>query len=96
MAIAYYLLLLLSIPTAILFFVLYVRSRQRKSLTAALLWLLPLPYEVVILSTCGSECNIRVDLLIVFPLELVILIPISKAAYRAYTEVRRDASKSRS
>ncbi len=89
MAILYYLLLLLSIPAAIYFFVLYARAKQRKSLVAAVLWLLPLPYEAIVLSTCTGECNIRVDLLIVLPLELFVLIPISKAAYRANAELKK-------
>ncbi len=88
-AIIYYLLLLLSIPAAIYFFVLFARSKQRKSLVAALLWLLPLPYEVVIVSTCAGECNIRVDLLIVLALELFVLIPFSKAAHRACAELKK-------
>ena len=91
MAIIYYLLLLSSIPAAIYFLVLFARTKQRKCLAAALLWLIPLPYEVFILSTCAGECNIRVDLLVVLPLELVVLIPISKTAYRAYTESRKSS-----
>ncbi len=91
MAIIYYLLLLLSIPATIYFLVLFARTKQRKCLAAALLWLIPLPYEVFILSTCAGECNIRVDLLVVLPLELVVLIPISKTAYRAYTELKKSA-----
>ena len=91
--IPYYLMLLLSIPAAIYFFVLFARSKQRTCLSAALLWLLPLPYEAVTLSTCGPGaglgdileaivgCNIRIDLLVVFPLELVVLILISTWAY---------------
>ena len=92
----YYLMMLLSIPAAIYFFVLFARSKQRKCLSAALLWLLPLPYEAFTLSTCGDGaglgdileaivgCNIRIDLLVVFPLEIVVLILISTGAYRAY------------
>lgn len=91
MAIIYYLLLLLSIPAPIYFLVLFARTKQRKCLAAALLWLIPLPYEVFILSTCAGECNIRVDLRVVLPLELVVLIPISKTAYRAYTELKKSA-----
>ncbi len=90
-AIVYYLMLLLSIPAAIYFLVLFARSKQQKCLSAALLWLIPLPYEAIILSTCTGECNIRVDLLVVLPLELVVLIPISKTAYRAYTEFRKSS-----
>jgi hypothetical protein len=90
-AIIYYLMLLLSIPAAIYFLVLFTRSKQRKCLAAALLWLIPLPYEVFILSTCAGDCNIRVDLLVVLPLELVVLIPISKTAYRAYTKLKKSA-----
>ena len=89
MAILYYLLLLLSIPAAIYFFFIYARAKQRKSLVAAVLWLLPLPYEAIVLSTCTGECNIRVDLLIVLPLELFVLIPISKAADRAHAELKK-------
>ena len=91
MAIIYYLLLLSSIPAAIYFLVLFARSKQRKCLSAALLWLIPLPYEAFILSTCTGDCNIRVDLLVVLPLELVVLIPFSKTAYRVYTESRKSA-----
>ncbi len=91
MATIYYLLLLLSIPAAIYFLVLFARAKQRKCLSAALLWLIPLPYEAFILSTCTGECNIRVDLLVVLPLELVVLIPISKTAYRAYTKLKKGA-----
>lgn len=93
-AIIYYLLLLLSIPVAIYFFVLFVIAKQRTCLITALLWLLPLPYEAIILSTCTGECNIRVDLLIVFPLELIVLIPMSTAAYRGYAESKRGSRES--
>lgn len=88
MAIIYYLLLILSVPAAACFSVLFARSKQRKCLVAAALWLIPPAYEALILSTCTGECNIRVDLLFVMPLELLVLIPISRSAFRSYTVMR--------
>ena len=98
----YYLLLLLSLPAAIYFFVLFARSRRRTCLAAALLWLLPIPYEAIALITCGDAglsnlseaivgCNIRVDLLVVFPVEFGVLVLISAGAYGAYHEVRKSS-----
>lgn len=35
-------------------------------------------------SNCQGECNIRVDLLLIFPVELFVLIPATMQAWRAY------------
>ena len=49
--------LVLSIPMALVLFALFGISRRRVCLLAALLWLLPIPYELLVQSTCTGECN---------------------------------------
>ena len=67
--IVYFALLFFSIPTALTFLVLFAISRRRACLIAGLLWLLPVPYEFLVQTNCTGECNIRVDMLLVLPLE---------------------------
>jgi len=60
---------LAAIPAAV-FYWLYHRFRLKIVLAAALLWAAYLLYELAIFSglLCEEDCNIRVDLLIVYPL----------------------------
>lgn len=81
--------LVLSIPMALVLFALFGISRRRVCLLAALLWLLPIPYELLIQSTCTGECNIRIDLLLVLPLELFGLGFTSRKAFRSFADFRR-------
>ena len=81
--------LLASIPMALTLFTLFGISRRRVCLFAALLWLLPIPYEFLVQSNCTGECNIRVDLLLVLPLELFGLGNISRAAFRSFADYRQ-------
>ncbi len=85
----YYGLLVLSLPAALVLLTLFAVSRCRVCLLAGLLWLLPIPYEVLVQSTCTGECNIRIDLLLVLPLELIGLGRVSRAAVTAFSEFRR-------
>jgi len=61
------------IPTGLLA-ALYCISRQRVLLTAAALWFCYLPYEwgMKLRILCSGECNIRVDLLLIYPFLLLI------------------------
>ena len=56
------------VPT-ILFLVLFRTSNSRIVLVAALLWLAYLPYEYAmkLRILCSGECNIRIDLLLIYP-----------------------------
>jgi hypothetical protein len=56
------------------FAALYARSRATSALAAALAWLGYLPYEYAMKLRwlCSGECNIRVDLLVLYPLLLLV------------------------
>lgn len=56
------------------FGVLYARSRASSALAAALAWLGYLPYEYAMKLRwlCSGKCNIRVDLLVLYPLLLLV------------------------
>ena len=56
------------------FGVLYARSRAGSALVATLTWLGYLLYESAIKMRwlCSGECNIRVDLLVLYPLLLLV------------------------
>jgi hypothetical protein len=60
---------LLSIP----FFIMFFMSKYKTSLTAGLLWLMYSIYEYLmyIRILCSGECNIRIDLLFIYPALLV-------------------------
>ncbi|HET6341701.1 MAG TPA: hypothetical protein VFG78_05905 [Gemmatimonadota bacterium] len=64
--------LLALLPLA-LFLALFVWSLSRVALVAALLWALYVPYELAMKHRilCSGECNIRIDLLVIYPLLIV-------------------------
>ena len=61
------------VPAGI-FLWLFVRFKLKSSLVAGLLWLLYLPYEVgmKLRILCTGECNIRVDLLLIYPVLILV------------------------
>ena len=63
-----------AILPACLFLWLFVRFKQKSALIAGLLWLVYLPYEysMKLRILCSGECNIRVDLLLIYPILIVI------------------------
>jgi hypothetical protein len=63
---------LLAVLIAAIFFALYFLSRTRANLVAAILWLAYVPYEYAmkLRLLCTGECNIRVDLLLIYPVLL--------------------------
>jgi hypothetical protein len=64
----------LALVPLVCFIALYLRSRTASALAAALAWLGYLPYEYAMKMRwlCSGECNIRVDLLLVYPLLLLV------------------------
>ena len=64
----------LALVPAILYGLLYAHRRRVVVLVAALAWLLYVPYEysLKLRILCSGECNIRVDLLLLYPFLLVL------------------------
>jgi hypothetical protein len=64
--------LLALLPAGVLL-VLFALSRARLILVSSLLWLAYLPYEYAmkLRLLCAGECNIRVDLLAIYPVLLL-------------------------
>ena len=60
----------LALVPAVLFAAMYFRCRRPVVLIAALAWLAYFPYEqaMKLRILCSGECNIRVDLLLLYPL----------------------------
>jgi hypothetical protein len=84
----------LALVPAAVFAVLYVRCRRTVALVAALAWLAYFPYEqaMKLRILCSGECNIRVDLLLFYPLLLLV----SVLALVAYSKWKRGAGMRRS
>lgn len=59
----------LALAPAVLFAALYYRRRQSLVLIVALAWLIYFPYEqaMKLRILCSGECNIRIDLLLLYP-----------------------------
>jgi hypothetical protein len=84
----------LALVPAAVFAVLYFRCRRTAALLAALAWLAYFPYEqaMKLRILCSGECNIRVDLLLFYPLLLLV----SVLALVAYSRWKRGAGLPRS
>lgn len=76
----------LALMPVALFAFFYVRSKRRVTLVAALAWLAYFPYEqaMKLRILCTGECNIRVDLLLFYPL-LAIISVMAVAAYLKFS-----------
>jgi len=81
---------LAAIPGAVLF-ALWASSRRRVVLVAAVAWLLYLPYEYAMKARilCSGECNIRVDLLVLYPVLGVLALLGLLSALRKRAPTRR-------
>ena len=84
---AYFAWILLGLPLFLVFVVLGLRSHQWWQWPCAALWLAPLGYETLIQYHCTGECNIRIDILFVWPLEILLLTTLSGIC--AWTYSRR-------
>lgn len=75
------------VPT-VLFLYLYSASKSRLVLITGMLWLAYLPYEygMTLRLLCSGECNIRVDLLVIYPL----LVALSVASLVVFTLSTRN------
>ena len=80
---------LAAFPAAI-FFMPYRRSRARMVLVAALAWLTYCLYESAMRARwfCSGECNIRVDLLLIFPLLAILSVIAIVILFRGRREPR--------
>jgi hypothetical protein len=83
----------LALIPAALFLALYSASRRRLVAGAAIAWLLYALYEYAMRRRwlCTGECNIRVDLLLLYPILLAVSLIAAIAAVRAMGRDRRKA-----
>lgn len=84
---------LAAIPGAV-FLALYAAAKRRIVLAAAIAWFAYLPYEYAmkLRILCSGECNIRVDLLLLYPALLVLSLAAVVAAVKAvWTPSTREA-----
>ncbi len=81
----------LALVPAAIFGILYFRCRRPVALAAALAWLAYFPYEqaMKLRVLCSGECNIRVDLLLLYP----ILALLSVLATVAFFSGKRSAPR---
>ena len=65
---------LLALAPVVLFAVLFALSNSRLALTAGLVWLAYFAYEYAmkLRILCSGECNIRIDLLVLYPALILI------------------------
>lgn len=84
MLILYYAFILCGALAALLFLFLFFRSRHPIQWLSALLCTAPIAYEIWVIKSCSGDCNIRVDLLVIFPLEIIVLSLTSLFAWKAF------------
>jgi hypothetical protein len=79
----------LALVPAALFFYLYSISKARVILVTAILWLAYVPYEYAmkLRLLCTGECNIRVDLLLIY----MVLAVLSLASVAVFVFNRKKA-----
>jgi hypothetical protein len=67
---------LLAAALGVLFLLLYGLTRRMAGLAAALAWLAYAAYEMAmkLRILCTGECNIRVDLLLIYPMLLLVTV----------------------
>lgn len=77
-----------AIVLAVLLSAVWVQARNRSAAVAAVLWLLYAVYELLMQARvlCSGECNIRVDLLLIYP---VLVLFTSIALISAFNKLRR-------
>ena len=80
----------LALVPALLFAVMYFRCRRPIVLITALAWFAYFPYEqaMKLRILCSGECNIRVDLLLLYPL-LALMSVLAIVAYARRVSAKR-------
>lgn len=83
---------ILALALSTVFTVMYLHCRRLPILLAALAWLAYFPYEqaMKIRLLCSGECNIRVDLLLFYPL-LALISAMAVVAYIKAKHGQRNA-----
>lgn len=81
----------LALIPAVLSLLMFWRARLPIALVTGLAWLIYAPYEYAMLRRwlCTGECNIRVDLLLIYPVLLVLTLATIVAAVRWRLRRRR-------
>lgn len=78
---------LIAAAVALFLGILWITRRTPGALLAVVVWLLYAPYEYLVYARvlCSGECNIRVDLLLLWPLLAIVTlaVPIRAARLRA-------------
>jgi hypothetical protein len=74
---------------------LFAASKRPVALVAAGLWLIYLPYEYAmkVRLLCSGECNIRVDLLLIYPVLLVVTLVACVVSARVLWARRRKRAE---
>jgi hypothetical protein len=80
----------LALGPAVIFGALYAYGRRNLVLITAIAWLAYFPYELAmkLRILCSGECNIRVDLLVLYPVLAVLSVASVVVALRARRRVR--------
>lgn len=80
----------LALLPGLLFLGLFWRTRRRSVLLASLFWLIYTAYEygMALRLLCTGECNIRVDLLLIYPALLLMSLWGLAAALRGWRQPR--------
>ena len=75
----------LALVPAVIFGALYAYGRRKLVLVTAIAWLAYFPYELAmkLRILCSGECNIRVDLLVLYPVLVVLSVASVVVALRA-------------
>jgi len=78
----------LALIPAVLFAVLYMLSKVRLTLIASIIWLVYSVYEygMYFRILCSGECNIRIDLLLIYPVLLTLTVV---AAIKGFLAIKR-------
>lgn len=87
---------LIAALSALVLFVISRRTGQRAWLKLAIFWLLYAGYEFMMFKRvwCSGECNIRVDLLLIFPLLLGSTLWVGIAARRGWRQGQGEGDAS--
>ena len=84
---------IVALAPTLIFLVLYRKTQRFAALLAGLFWLAYLPYEYAMKwrILCSGECNIRVDLLLIYPL-LVLASLLALISSVRFFRLRKDTS----
>lgn len=84
----------LGLVAVLVLLALFLASRRRLVLVAAVLWLLYVPYEygMKLRILCSGECDVRVDLLVIYPVLVLATVLALVVGLRAARQLGRSGS----